>query len=473
MSECIFNKSSNFNIDTNKKTIVFFLNGKEQDYTYIFGAAFSIRTMLKQQYNIITIGKKSGPDEENYIRINMGFTSTLKRAAECKNNVVENTKTIKNALKEYFKIVPSVDYCFIGSDELFMLPLTAYVAKNVNEELHKRFNAFHDYIGNDDKMYKDIDNINIKLCSNFEGRISPYAFSMYDKSISFAVIQYLHEFKALKKVFGLCIDPTSIYTGFFDKNNIDLVMLYFENDNRGTRNLIKFDIGQIQHIIYDKLFVNDWMFDSVVQDKNLIFAGTIFQIKGNRYKIWDKYLNGVTVDNSTYYIPTMKNGISRKPNINNAERNEKNQSLIRNVSDQFSRILDEVTNHKSYAGSIAPNNLLTEVKKYKYGLIFSCVSTDDSLNFRPVMYAHHNVLPLLDKEYDPMFLQIPKHLQDKLVVNNAQDINKLINYYNNNEVERQAIVDELRLLFKVKDYEERPIEMLTQEIQKIIPEFAE
>jgi hypothetical protein len=81
------------------------------------------------------------------------------------------------------------------------------------------------------------------------------------------------------------------------------------------------------------------------------------------------------------------------------------------------------------------------------------------------------VLPLIDPQYDPTFLQIPEHIQEKLIVHNSQDIDRLIKYFNENDEERVLILRELRDLFHIDDYINNPNIMANEQIKKIIPEF--
>ena len=50
---------------------------------------------------------------------------------------------------------------------------------------------------------------------------------------------------------------------------------------------------------------------------------------------------------------------------------------------------------ENYKEALLPSEVNDKTKRYKYGMIFRCVSINDSLNFRPVLYAYSDIVPFL------------------------------------------------------------------------------
>ena len=112
------------------------------------------------------------------------------------------------------------------------------------------------------------------------------------------------------------------------------------------------------------------------------------------------------------------------------------------------------------------------MNNYRYGLILPCYTYYDSLNFRPVFYVYHWVLPFIAPGYDPEYLMIPKEIQDRITVKNSTDIDNLIDYYNDHEDERIEIIKKLRDIFEIDEYIQNPEKMINREMQKILPEYT-
>ena len=463
----IFKLQGELIIDESKPVIAFYDKGDLSSYTYIYGAARVIREKLKDHYNIIDIGsglKKT----DNYYQIDRHMTDTLMRKIDSPDDYIEkNSKIIDGWLKESFKDLPVLDYIIMGTDDYFRLPLTGYVSKKDSEYLSEMMNEFFDYTGTDEKIINDIDKANKDVVKNWDKRVSPLAFSTRDYSLFMRSIKYIHSENKLKNnVIGFSIDP-AIYTPYFDVQGIPAKFYYFAEDKRGTRNFEQLDISQLQHIIYDSKFdtLDDWDIPSTpTKTHNMFFAGTIFQEKGTRAKIWSEFLVDVSSDKCSYYIPLRKNGIIKKAD-------GPNDRQISILEERFPDLYNDVKNHKHFKGGLTPTELHDRQTRYKYGMVFRCVSINDSLNFRPVFYTYKDILPFFDYMYDPEFLQVPERIQKKLTVRNAADIDNLIEYYNNNDNERKEILNELKELFRINEYINNADKMINDQIRKIIPEY--
>lgn len=462
----IFELQGKLIIDENKPTIVFIDKGDLEQHTHIFGAARVIRDQIKNDYNIITIGTGCKLTN-NYYEIKRNFNKDLIRKEQNPEKYLElNYNTINDQLLEDFKYLPKIDYIVIGIDDFFRLPLGRHCLRTFDDTLYNMKNEFFDYVGTDKEIISKIDELNTNLVNTWDSKISPMAFSIVDISIFTRLIDFINRTNRLKEhVIAFAIDP-AIYKPFFDKLNIKNKFFYFADDKRGTRDFNKLDIAQLQHIVYENQFqkdnLDDWDKPTIEKTHNMFFAGTLFQEKGHRKFIFDEFLNDVKSKNCSYYVPLRKNGINKKMN----KLAKRHEEILKGI-DEFNDLYNTVINHNNYKGSLLPTEMNERIKRYKYGMIFRCVSINDSLNFRPVLYTYNNILPLLDYQYDPTYLQIPKEIQDVLVVKTAKDIDEKIEYFNNNDDERIKILEELKKHFSINEYLNDPDMMIKKQIQKI------
>lgn len=453
-------------IDGSKPTIMFFDKRDLSEYTHIYGAARIVKEYLKPYYNIIEVGMGCNI-YNNYYEIKRNFTNVLKRKAQDENYIEYNAKLMQESLERTFKDLPVIDYIILGTDDFFRLPLTSYCNKGESEYLHSMMNEFFDYVGDDKESMDRIDKMNERIIENWDKSVSPIAFSTKDLTYFYKVIEHIHNTNRLKhNVISMSIDPV-IYTPFFDKKGIPAKYYYFADDTRGTRNFKKFDTAQLQHIVYDKKFeIDDWTEPDNTKTDNLFFAGTVFQEKGSRKFIWDEFLKDVKSEKCSYFIPLRKNGITKARN-GNAERQEE----ILKTEEIFIELYNDIISNKNYKGVLLPNELNDKTKHFKYGMVFRCVSHNDSLNFRPVLYTYMDIVPFLDYQYDPECLQVPKHIQDKILVHNANEIDEKIKYFNENDNERITVLNELKELFEIDEYINNTNNKIIEQVKKIIPEF--
>jgi hypothetical protein len=178
--------------------------------------------------------------------------------------------------------------------------------------------------------------------------------------------------------------------------------------------------------------------------------------------MWDDFLKNIKSDKSSFYIPLRRNGI-----IKDKGAKAENFEAALKENEDFKELYQEVSTHPLYKGSLPPTELNEKIKRYKYGVVFRCVSINDSLNFKPVLYAYNDIVPILDFRYDPEYLQIPKEIQDKLVVHSGADIDAKIDFYNKNDDKRVQVLHELKELFRINKYIHTPEQMVQESILKI------
>lgn len=463
----IFELQGQLILDPHKPNIIFIDKGDVNDFTHIYGAARILKEKLKEQYNIITIGAGCKL-ENNYYAIQRQHTKQLLRKNEDTDSYIKNVNTMENWLSDSFKDLPVIDYIMLGTDDFFRLPLTSYESPSSSKFLNGMMNEYFDYIDEDETIIEHINSINKKVVDKWNQFVSPYAFSTQDYNLFCTAIEYINRVGKLKhKVVGFSIDP-AIFTPYFELNDIPNSFYYFANDSRGTRNFKQLDIAQLQHLYnnkFNKPAFDDWDDEPVKKTKNLLFAGSIFQDKGPRSELWNKFLKDIQSDDCSFYIPLRKNGIIKKKD----GRSERMESILK--ESKFKELYEDVISNKNTKGGIPPTVLAEEDQKYKYGMVFRCVSFNDSLNFKPVLYTFKNIVPFLDPMYDPKYQQIPKEIQDRLVVHSAKDIDEKIAFFNNNNGEREKVLQDLKCLFHVDDYINNPDKMIQEQIKKIIPEF--
>jgi hypothetical protein len=256
-----------------------------------------------------------------------------------------------------------------------------------------------------------------------------------------------NESKDFKMSYAFINDP-AFYTPIFNEWNIPFTAYYFADDKRGTRDFHQFPIGELQHLLWDErkkkkdlLAMNE----PVVKDKDFFFAGTIFQEKGGRVDLYNRYLKDLRVPNSSLFIPQRANGIVYTKN--------NNDRYVNKLTDKFADLHNDVVNHPLYAGHLVPAEYEETVKKYRYGMLFRCVSYYDSLNFRPILYARLRILPLIDPQYDPQCLQIPREIQEHLLVKHHHDITERVIYFNENPDHREELLNKLEYKFSVNTFQ--------------------
>jgi len=456
-------KKIRLDLDLNKKSIVVFENGDPEKYTHTYGCTRTIAKKLADQFNIIHITTTGNAKEKNLYALDPKFLSELYRKKDHSNYIEKNNKMISESLKSSFADIPELEYIIIGNADNFILPLTSYCNKNSSMELNEKNNEFFDSL----TVNNLIEEINNNIVNNWDKRVSALAFSTNKTNIFPHAVKILSE-RLKNDCISFVIDPT-MYTPFFRLNKIPLRSYYFANDNRGTRNFNKFPIAQIQHMIYEKEKIwsplEDQFISAEKKTKNLLFYGTVFHTKGDKIETWNEFLKDFRDPDSKLYIPIKTNVAVKSPSHikkTDAER----------VKDLFPETYSEVVNHPNVSTKpMYPYDINNVSMDYKYSLILRCVSSTESLNFRPVLCSFLNMLPFIDYKYDPESLQIPKEIRNELVVKNRLDIENKIWYYNTNDKERLEMIKELRALFNIDEWLNNPDQMLHQSIQSVIKEY--
>lgn len=473
----VFNKEAILkSLDPNKETILAFT------YRYrmydkncnINGAMTVTLKTLEEKFNVIYIGYDYDisvfPEtihikQSAYIKFKDKFL-TRKKDFVGENYFVANHKVIYEYIKSKLSWIKNIKYIVgIASDRNWYLQNQVHT---VAGKYGYKMNEFHDYSGADATIIKELKGINQKVVDNYVYYCNPLAFMQYSSAIFYELLKFLvdNNKDSLKSVDAIIFDPI-IFSPILDALPVNNRNFYFENDNRGVRNFIKYPIAELQHLVfdlqYDKFVVNkkesanhtneiDSLFDEKPapeikpHSKLFFYMGLILMNKGSRLELWSKYLKNLRLENSDLYIPPVKNKLIASKEKSSDKLIKRNQNLM---TDNIYKVLKEIESHPMYNGYILPIEINDTIIKYRYSLILRCVSICDSLNFRPLLYTYYKILPFLDPEYDPSYLQIPKEIQDKLIVNDSTDIENKIQYYEEHPEEREEILNKLWNHFEI------------------------
>lgn len=456
----ITNESTLFNLinptplDPNKETmLVITYKNFGKDYNHIYGFSQEIIRVLKDKYNLIFAGKENQRDminvENFYLLSTNGYKQINKNEFSRKKQDNDNIKHNKEILYREFELAfgkIKIDKILFAHSNYYELPLTSYFS---DPEYSKLKNEFHDYIGSDENKLTEVKKRMDIVAKNFDARVSILAFTMFFKNIFMNLSVWLNEKNRIKHLYTFTIDPMG-FNYFFDYHGIPTTRYYFENDTRGTRNYKKFPIAHLQHIIHENRFnyIDPVLFND--KERDFFYMGSIVHEKGGRSQLWYQFLNDLHIENSDLWVPIKLNGVFKNKNDVTSKYS---QDATRKAEEKFGQLVEDIKNHPNYSGFLLPQEVKKKIIKYKYTFVLRCVSYDDSLNFRPVYYTYLRILPFLDKEYDPAYLQIPKHIQDKLVVTCSKDIEDKIKYFNKHDDERVKLLDELTELFEIKTFE--------------------
>jgi len=458
-NEKLFQCENPKTLNPNKETLGIITKNSflSKDFNINFGFVRELTNILSEMYNLVFIGEESDKvipngmtnfylfNHKRYGEINR---TKFQRKKENDSNTENNTNVLFTEFDECFNF--KLDRILFANDIYYILPLTSYIGKDIDPSGHLTSlqNEFHDYVGNDSSEIALRKKAVEKVCKSYDSRVSILAFSMFTKNLFINVVRFFHEKRGpLKCLYSFSVDPAA-FLEIFDYYGIPQKRFYFADDNRGTRKFVEFPIAHLQHIIHEENVFGEI---PINKKKDLFYIGTILHQKGHRKDMWEKYFKELRLDNSSMWIPIRANGlfISEKQ-----EKGHYGQTAKKKAKEMFGNLTDEIQNHPMWEGHLYTKNVRQTLAEYKYGIVLRCVSFEDSLNPRPLFYSYMGILPFLDEGYDPEFISIPKSIQDKLVIRNHKDIESKVKYFNEHDNERVALLNELRLLFKIDEFKE-------------------
>jgi hypothetical protein len=241
------------------------------------------------------------------------------------------------------------------------------------------------------------------------------------------------------KIHIMIMDPSAAIP-FFKYKNLEHKFWYFTDDKRHLRNLSASPISELQHLVYEphwkgirpdkKNLLDEFDTKSKIP---FFFAGSLLNDKGLRKFIWKDFFKDFSYAGSKLYFKV---------------------SLILGMNkDEFEKLGSDVSAHPNFCGDFMPNDeYLNVLKKCKTAFISRNVSANGGLTYRHIQYLYFGVLPIFDYLYDTDCLWIPKEFQDKLTVNNADELIQLVKYYDENESERLKILKAMQEHFDVNGW---------------------
>lgn len=413
--------------DKNKKSLIFCSTNKRinDDNMFITRFLFNIADILSDEFNIFilinakTLSKltetvKAYP-KFSYIHLCCGDIPMLRKidVEENVDNVKINRQTVENVLKEFIEPL-NVAGIYIQPP---VLPSQQYFNDT---------NEFFDKIEiKDEKVYDNMNEINKKIA---EGRLLLYtAFSTKAQAILLDMCEYFHN-NHNTPIYQFIIDPGAYYIYLRDKCNA--ITYYFEDDNRGTRTLKEFPMGQLNYLY--NYNIHEGCKDFKDKENNFIWGGAILLPKGNRINDYYTFINDFKFKDSVLHISNT-NSISKGKQVPKSLQTEK-----------FLKVIEDINNQPLNAGLLDNKAFEEKLKDYKYTLILKCASTEDSLNFRIHYSLLFNMLPIIDNQYDQANIQIPKKFKDQLVVNNSSDIEKRLEFFENNKEVADNLLKEMQ-----------------------------
>lgn len=447
-------------IDSNKKESVVFMvpfcPSKTIKYSPILGYKYTILKELQNQFNVIIVGGDTElstefnyfrPDQKRFDEIK---ESEFKKKGEIDNHFLYNYNIIKGHLRDVLKVISELNVKYIvNNDEGMWLPMMKYKLKEFKHE----FNEFFDYTGDDLSIIQKKNEYSEEVSNNIHRHVNILAYSQVRQAFQYCLIDVLVEMfqNTLKSFDNFVIDPVN-FAPYYNNLPVPNRNLYFVDDNRGTRNFQKFPIGQLQHVYHDEAVktinpLDDE--DPIVKDKIFIHYSSLFHEKGSRLDLWNLYFKDLRIENSSLFIPMKSNGFFFKSEkeLNGSQRLISEMDKLYKIFGK--ELVDEVNSHPMYCKWFKPEQCNDILKQYRYSTIIRCMSHYDSLNYRPVLYTYHKVLPLLDPMYDPAYLHIPKEIQELLLVRDHKDIEDKVKYYEQRPQEREDILDFLWNHFEI------------------------
>lgn len=449
-------------LDTNKPTAAIITWGNfKSSYNHIHGFVEEVALVLSKTHNIVWIGKedpKNIQDLDNFYVFNLkGFHHLNKneflRVKEAKpkgiNNYDYNNDILLREFEKSFKNV-KFDKVIFGNSTFYELPLTGYF-----KEYKHLVNEFHDYTGDDPKEIEKRNNCALEIAKNYNRRVSVLAFSMFQKNIFTNLCIWLNQKFDVNMNYSFVLDPV-VFHKVFEIHNLPFKYYYFNNDKRGTRNFEQFPIAHLQHIINEDKHYSAQK-DIQNKSKKFFWMGSMIHERGIRSSLWDTFFEDLNIDDSTLWVPIRTNGIfmNKKQETSKFGQDSKKKAFKR-----FPKLVKKIERHPMFDGHLLPIEVTKNIAKYKYTFILRCVSIEDSLNYRPVHYTYLRILPFIDPAYDPDYIQIPKNIQDKLIVHSAQEIEDKVKYFENHPEEREQLLDQLYDHFKIDDFKNNYEELI-------------
>jgi len=457
-------KILNENLKEEKKETILLIGSSIFNRYYLFGFAIEFLKYLKEFYNIhiLTLESKNLIEKNldsksleyvkefkimyldveeffSYTSIDKRKTNDSEEICSIVFNKIYDFLSNKNNLSNNYKKIIIVPEHFLWLSE---------GSVKINNK-RKSLSNFHDYLDDipeEDK--REIDRLVVEYANKDKQWNNPpmiksfFRFKCIVIHRTLAKIISLQENRDSVQCIVLINDPTIFYKLLKYNNKFllkNLKNMYFRDDFRGSRELTGFkNMSQLQ-CIFEKN--NNFYSGNVIPFKKKpfesFFVGNVFQNnEWGRLKFLENILFKISPhldkNKNSFFIPMTKKHYEDKNFKKYCEELEKN-SLWKGGVDVFH--MDIINN-------------------YKYGIISTPRTENDSLSFKPEKYVYLNILPLLEEKYDTANLMLPAWTKECIYFKDADELLERINYFNNNPDKAQEIIDRLKEEFNFYDFEQ-------------------
>ena len=307
-----------------------------------------VKEILAPKYNLLFLGIDNEPErleEEGFSNIyaiskkdfDYFKEANLKRVKEMDETDLESYFYNREQLWiEFRKSLPSVpvQYVMYLDERFLFLPLKDYTSLKKTRTEINRGNEFHDYVGKDPKVIEEIQKICAKVSKLYDYHVSLLTYTYWMKNITFNLGRYYIEQPAFKHSYYFVVDPGSYYR-LFDHISPRHTNFALVDDFRGTRNLHRFPIAELQHLYYEKNHLID-----VTKKRLFIYYGTLFLSKGTRNDVWKTFLKDLRLEESDIYAPPKMDGIihERRKEGTSVARFQKRQKEDKEIADLWNSV---------------------------------------------------------------------------------------------------------------------------------------
>jgi hypothetical protein len=445
----MFEKRSFIENDPQKKNVLITVSQlKTREYTY--GYIFPLAEVLKEKYNVYYFYEGGLKDIQelgltNVYRLNKADysdykTKYLKRKIDVRPDESSdelNQSKIDKDIYDFFVNEPRFDSVIISDNHNLMLPFSRLSS---HPKLRDLFNDYFDtFEEQDPEVVEEIKKVDQRLFTFTAKVFSLLSYRYSYKNVMVSSVKQVHTISKAK-VHIILIDPSAAIP-FFNFNKIDYKFWYYSNDFRHTRRFHAFPFTELQHLVYEPVWQGikpdkkNLLDEFISKEKNIpfFFAGSLLNDKGARKYIWDDFFKDFEYKNSHLYFKV---------------------SIIYGMDKSyFNKLMQKVLSHPNFIGDFMPNSeYINVLKRSKTAFIARNVSANGGLTFRHIQYLYFDVLPIFDYLYDQDYLWIPKKFQDKLTVKNSQELIEVVKYYDVNDDERIAILNEMKEYYDIKGW---------------------
>jgi hypothetical protein len=440
--------------DPTKKNIFLFMlerniskNANYLTYKYILNTV----KVLKKDFNIFMIVRSSSAKEawvktvqnvevmKDCIYVNLDANGSFIKGETGEREILEKYKDDKVMYGYTYECMQELFTNFIeGEPEIFN-----NLAGTLSTALFLVYERNHEIIPHDERTEKLLDGAKNTIHKRMTGERQFFSYRMASQRPLYP----LHFLLRLMKDFDVwhysfSHDTSSIWYPWVPELNPitkKVKLFYFENDQRGIRNFIKFPSSEIQEAFGRKEYTRSEL-DEIISSKkhDFIFGGTFPYDVGYRLNDWTRFFQDLDVDAT---IRTQTDGESAITGTEIKDPMETKKFKGKKIKDPAALdVIRNISINKNVKPTVSQEEYHEEQKDYMFTIILKCFyGKYDSLNFRIYSSLANGVIPLIANNYDIDDLQIPLQFKKYLVVENNSEIESLVSFYKNNPTEYKRL----------------------------------